>query len=160
MPAPSFRILPARAEPDLAAIAALFKAYAEALDRAEAHRDIAGELATLPGAYAPPPGELLLAVAEDGAALGCVALRPLAEPGCCEMKRFFVAPWARGLGLGRALIAEAVAVARRAGHREMRLDTLSDMVAAKALYAQAGFVPIARYHDSPFPDVTFLGLRL
>ena len=42
----------------------------------------------------------------------------------------------------------------------MRLDTLSDMAAAQALYAQAGFVPIPRYYESPFPDVSFLGLRL
>ena len=125
-----------------------------------AYQDFATELATLPGKYAPPAGELLLARDPMGTPLGCAALRPLGQDGCCELKRLYVVPEARGMGLGKALLDAVLETAARIGYREIRLDTLPDMTAALALYRQAGFAPIAPYYDTPLAGTWFLGLRL
>jgi GNAT superfamily N-acetyltransferase len=160
MPAAPFQIAPAHTAADLGAVARLFEAYAASLEVDLAYQDFATELATLPGKYAPPGGALLLARRNDGAPLGCIALRPMLPDGCCEMKRLFVSPEARGLGLGRALIAALIIEARRIGYREMRLDTLPSMAAAMALYEGLGFVDIAPYYDTPVAGTRFLAKSL
>lgn len=140
--------------------ARLFDAYAASLGVDLAYQDFATELATLPGKYAPPAGELLLARDPEGTPLGCAALRPLGQDGCCELKRLYVVPEARSMGLGKALLDAVLETAVRIGYREIRLDTLPDMSAALALYRQAGFVPIAPYYDTPLAGTRFLGRRL
>ncbi len=155
-----YTIAPVRAAADLADALALFTSYATSLGVDLAYQGFADELATLPGKYAPPGGELLLARAADGAPLGCVALRPLDPPGCCEMKRLYVAPRARGLGLGRALAVAIVDAAERIGYREIRLDTLPSMDEAIGLYRILGFAPIAPYYDTPVAGTLFLAKRL
>jgi GNAT superfamily N-acetyltransferase len=72
------------------------------------------ELASLPGKYAPPHGQLLLATV-DGAPAGCVALREI-DSACCEMKRMFVYMQFHGKGVGRAL-AEAINEVPTLGYR-------------------------------------------
>ncbi len=116
------------------------------------------ELAALPGAYAPPRGNLLLAMRDDEA-LGCVGVRPL-DAGRCEMKRLYVRPAGRGQGLGRQLAERAIAFARAAGYREMVLDTLPQMVEAQRLYAVLGFTECAAYYENPLPGVRYLRLKL
>jgi putative acetyltransferase len=103
------------------------------------------ELAGLPGLYSPPAGTLLIA----GEGLGCVAVRPCPEEGSCELKRLYVAPAARGTGLGRRLVREAVAFARSAGYRTMRLDTLPAMKEAIRLYEAEGFERRESYNATP-----------
>lgn len=155
-----FRIAPARTPADLAAVAELFAGYAASLPVDLGYQDFDGELAALPGKYAPPAGDLFLARDAAGAPLGCVGLRPLPDDGCCEMKRLFLLPAARGLGLGRALTQAVVAHARTLGYRQLRLDTLAGMTAAQALYGGMGFERIAPYY-APTPEGTvFLGLEL
>jgi GNAT superfamily N-acetyltransferase len=151
----TIRIAAAASETDVAAAAALFRAYAERLGVDLGYQGFATELRTLPGAYAPPAGALLLAWGETGAPLGCVALRPIRVAGVCEMKRLYVAPDARGLGVGRALLAAALAEALRLGYREMRLDTLPTMREAIAMYRRAGFIEIAPYYDTAPPGTLF-----
>jgi len=155
-----FHIRAARDEADLSAVADLFQAYAASLPVDLGYQDFASELAGLPGKYAPPAGELLLAVDRGGVPLGCAALRPIAADGCCEMKRLFLMPNARGLGLGGALVEAVRDAARRRGYREMRLDTLPGMESAIALYERAGFRRIAAYY-APTPEGTiFMSLTL
>ncbi len=155
-----FRIEPARTQADFAAARELFQAYSASLSIDLAYQDFAAELVSVPGEYAPPSGELLLARGADETAIGCVALRPLPDDGVCEMKRLYVAPAGRGMGLGKALMTAIIAEARRIGYREMRLDTLPSMTAALALYRQAGFEPIDAYYDTPIAGTVFLRLSL
>ncbi|MEZ5817173.1 MAG: GNAT family N-acetyltransferase [Hyphomicrobiaceae bacterium] len=157
---PSPGIARARSPADVAAVAVLFRAYAASLDVDLAYQDFEAELASLPGMYAPPRGALLLARDEAGAPLGCVALRPLQSPGSCEMKRLYVAPEGRGVGLGRRLAEAIVEDARRLGYREMRLDSLPTMSSAIALYRRLGFVETAPYYATPVAGTVFMALDL
>lgn len=160
MPAAQFQILPVRTPDDLAATIAMFRAYAASLGVDLAYQDFETELAAMPGKYAPPTGELLLARGGDSAPLGCVGLRSINPAGCCEMKRLYVSPNARGMGLGRALVEVVLDAATRLGFRELRLDTLPDMADAQALYARMGFVRIAPYYDTPIAGTVFMARAL
>jgi GNAT superfamily N-acetyltransferase len=139
-------------------VRALLREYAASLAFELDFQDFDRELAGLPGAYAPPRGALLVAHV-DGHVAGCVALRPLADD-ICELKRLFVRPQARGLGLGRRLATAVVSEARRLGYARMRLDTTPGMESAQALYAELGFVEIAAYTHNPVPGTRFLELEL
>jgi len=153
-------IQPVRAAGDLAAVVALFEAYVATLDVDLGYQDFSGELAGLSGKYAPPRGELLLARDATGQPLGCVGLRPIPPDGCCEMKRLYLTPAARGLGLGRAMTEAVIETARSLGYSELRLDTLPSMITALRLYDLLGFERIAPYY-APTPEGTvFMRLRL
>jgi len=157
---PPFTIQPVRSPDDLEAIKALFDAYAASLGINLSYQNFVEEMAAMPGKYAPPKGELLLARGLDGAALGCVGLRPLEDAGTCEMKRLYVTPEGRGLGLGKALAERVVDEARRIGYRRMLLDTLPSLTTAVGLYDRMGFARIAAYYDTPIPGTIFMALAL
>jgi ribosomal protein S18 acetylase RimI-like enzyme len=153
-------ILPAQVPADLPALSQLFRAYAASLPIDLGYQGFDGELAALPGKYAPPSGALLIARDASGEALGCVAMRPLETPGICEMKRLYGAPEGRGRGLGKALALAIIDAARAAGHSDMLLDTLPTMHDAQALYRALGFREIAPYYDTPIEGTVFMSLPL
>jgi GNAT superfamily N-acetyltransferase len=138
---------------------ALFLEYAESLGFSLCFQSFDEELKSLPGAYAPPSGRLLLAQYEQQAA-GCVALRKL-EANICEMKRLYVRPAYRGKGLGRILVERVIAEARTIGYERMRLDTIaSSMKEAVELYRRKGFKDIAPYRANPIAGALYLELLL
>jgi putative acetyltransferase len=136
----------------------LFERYAASLGFDLAFQDFAAELAGLPGAYVPPTGCLLLATV-DAAPAGCVALRALGG-GSCEMKRLYVLPDYRGLGLGRLLAMRVIEEARRMGYECMRLDTVPAMRDAQTLYERLGFRDIDPYRENPIPGTRYMELTL
>ena len=145
---------------DIPEVKRLFAEYAAALGIDLSFQDFAAELNSLPGKYASPEGQILIARDEAGVAVGCVAMRPLAEPGACEMKRLYVHPEARGCNLGRRLAEAIIECAKNAGYGTMRLDTLNSMNAARALYASLGFQLTDAYYDSPIAGTLYLALKL
>jgi putative acetyltransferase len=155
-----FRLAEVRRPQDIAEAAVLFREYADWLGIDLSFQGFEAELASLPGKYGPPSGELMLARAPTGEALGCVAMRALEGTAVCEMKRLYVRPAARGLGIGAALVRAIIGCAQELGYAEMRLDTLAGMQEAFALYKRFGFIEIAPYYHNPVPGTVYLGKRL
>jgi len=154
-------IRPATGEADYATVRRLFREYVDWLGVDLSFQNFEGELAGLPGAYAPPRGRLLIAGDgdDDQEGAGCVALRPLDEE-TCEMKRMYVRPAHRGTGLGRRLALTIMEEARAIGYRRMRLDTLERLTTAQKLYESLGFREIAQYGSHPVPGSKFYEVNL
>jgi putative acetyltransferase len=152
------RIRSALAAPEIDAARELFEEYAAALGIDLGYQGFEEELAGLPGFYAPPRGQLLVAWMGDEAA-GCVALRPLAAD-VCEMKRLYVRPAFRGSGIGKLLAEAIIEEARQIGYRAMRLDTVPKLAAATRLYESLGFVRRDAYYETPVGETIFMELGL
>jgi ribosomal protein S18 acetylase RimI-like enzyme len=155
---PTVRLRTVRSATELEQARTLFGEYGRSLGVDLGVEGFREEVRSLPDAYAPPRGELLLAFVET-TAVGCVAVRPLSRD-VGEMKRLFVRPGSRGLGIGRALVRRIAQTAREAGFRSLRLDTLPEMTSAAALYRSLGFEEIPAYRVSPFPGTRYFELDL
>jgi ribosomal protein S18 acetylase RimI-like enzyme len=143
---------------DLELIRILFREYADSLGVNLDYQGFDEELRDLPGPYAAPSGTLLLARSGSDV-VGCVGVRPI-DDRTAEMKRLYVRPSGRGLGVGRTLAEAAIRFATVTGYDLMRLDTLPMMERAQELYRSLGFMPIDAYRFSPVPGTVFLELVL
>lgn len=115
--------------------------------------------------------------AEEERAIGCIAIRPFfttpttAESSAllanstssstttCELKRLFLTPESRGLGVSKLLMEVAISHARKLGYKDMLLDTLRTMTPARKLYEGYGFEEIGSYYENP-EDAVFYRLVL
>lgn len=141
---------------------ALFQSYASALAIDLCFQGFQSELDSLPGDYEAPRGALLLAYVGQTPA-GCCALRPIDTSdyeNACEMKRLYVAPLFRGLGLGRKLAESMMDYARLATYKYLLLDTLDDMEAARGLYQDLGFEEVPPYYYNPIAGAHYLRVSL
>jgi carbonic anhydrase len=128
-------------------VRALFSEYHEWLGEAVCASRLVQEIANLPGPYSAPQGKLFLAHDGDGAAIGCIGLRPHSG-SACEVKRLYVRQPARGGGVGRALLARAIQAAREIGYAEALVTTLPDsMPLAASMYERAGFERVEPFLD-------------
>ena len=155
---PQIRLETATGPKAIGAVREIFQEYARSLAVDLCFQQFDQELAGLPGEYAPPRGALLLAWV-DGQVAGCCALRPLDSadyPNACEMKRLYVRPGYRSLGLGRQLAEATLDAARQAGYASVLLDTLDDMEAARSLYQDLGFEEIPPYYHNPIAGAHYL----
>ncbi len=151
-------IIEARTEEDYRRARRLIEAYAAELGMDLAFQGFSQELDALAGMYGPPRGAMLL-LREGRAWIGCAGLRPL-EDGIVEVKRMFIQPGHRGRGLGQLLMDAIIAAARRRGYRAIRLDTLTSLRPALALYRRSGFEEIPPYRFNPLTGAIFLELPL
>lgn len=158
MTARQIDIAQVRTKEDIDLVGELFREYAASIGVDLEYQGFRAELETLPGQYAPPSGDLLLAKV-NGEVAGCLALRSLTQ-STLEMKRLYVRPSGRGTGLGKRLVESAISIARRRGYKELRLDTLASMAAAQRLYSTLGFVEIPPYGESFLPGTRFYALSL
>lgn len=158
MPSPDVALFQADTPGHVEIIRALFREYAEAIGTNLEYQGFSAELAALPDPYVPPNGALLIAQVGDEVA-GCVGLRPIGD-GVGEMKRLYVRPAYRKFGLGQQLVQAVIDVAREAGHRELRLDTLASMTSAQALYRRLGFAEIPPYNTAHLPGTRFYSFDL
>lgn len=157
---PPFRISPARTSEEVEAVAELFAAYAAGLPNDLHYQDFSSELANLPGKYVPPEGELLVAWDDCNRPVGCVGMRPLDYSNRCEMKRLYVVPEARSLGLGKTLTEAIITVARSRGYSELVLDTLPTMETAANLYRRLGFRRVDAYYRPTPAGTLFMASNL
>jgi GNAT superfamily N-acetyltransferase len=162
MDTPAVRLITVDTADLITSTRSIFREYAASLDVDLNFQGFEAELATLPGEYAAPTGQLLLAMVDDDVA-GCGAFRPLADvdyPNACEMKRLYVRPAYRRFGLGRLMAQRLLDDARRAGYSYMLLDTLDDMESARELYATLGFEDVPPYYYNPIPGAHYLRAKL
>lgn len=157
---PPFQIIPARCERELDAVRDLFASYAASLPVDLDYQDFGSEVADLPGKYAPPEGELLVAWDAVDRPVACIGLRPLDNSGTCEMKRLYVVPEARSFGLGKTLTQAVLEAARERGYSALRLDTLATMVTAAGIYERMGFSRIGAYYGPTPPGTIFMEFDL
>ncbi len=152
------KIVHVKADNHLEQARLLFEEYAISLGIDLSFQSFEEELANLPDGYTPPDGCLLLAICESQTA-GCIALRKL-DDDTCEMKRLYVLPQFRKLGIGKFLAEAVIEEARKFGYRRMRLDTLPSMKHAQVLYKSLGFEEIAPYRFNPIEGTVFMELKL
>src|SRR5215831_8222364 len=100
-----------------------------------------------------PRGAFLVAMS-DGLPIGCVGLKGTGSE-IAEVKRLWVAPSARGLGVGRRLMDAAENAARNLSVKIVRLDTNSALAEALQFYRSTGWTEIDRFNDDPYPDLFF-----
>jgi len=136
-------------DPRSAAAQFCLRSYAEELDATFAGGfDEGVSRAVDPAGLTPPAGVLLIARLH-GEPIACGALRlPPGEPA--EIKRLWVAPAARGLGVARRVLSELEAHARGAGAGVVHLDTNRALRAATQLYRSSGYVEVAPFNDEPY----------
>ncbi len=117
--------------------------------QAPTFQGLEAELAALPGIFAPPAGRLLLAM-QDGQPAGCIALKSHnATTG--ELKRMYVRPTYRGLGIGWQLVKTLIEEARQSGYKRMVLDSHITMKKAHQIYYACGFKQVTPPDDFPEP---------
>jgi DNA-binding MarR family transcriptional regulator len=122
--------------------------FTELQERFETGFDPARSLLPSAGELRPPHG-LFLVARLHGETVGCAGLK--LPPGApAEVKRMWIAPHTRGLGLGRRFLAELEARAAEHGADVLRLDTNKALSAAIGLYHSYGFQEVAAFNDEPY----------
>jgi DNA-binding MarR family transcriptional regulator/GNAT superfamily N-acetyltransferase len=104
----------------------------------------------LPHEVRPPAGQFFV-VYLQGEAVGCGAVKHHSDSPA-EIKRMWIAPRVRGLGLGRHLLETLEACALGAGARVAHIETSAVLGEALSLYFASGWVEVPRFNDEPFAD--------
>jgi ribosomal protein S18 acetylase RimI-like enzyme len=152
------KLLEARLAKDFAAGRLLFEEYAASLRIDLSLESFDSELDQLPEMYGAPSGCLFLARLDEFF-IGCGGVRRLSER-VCEIKRLYVRPAGRGMGVGRALAMELVQKAAALGYSRIVLDSLVEMTSAQKLYHTLGFRDTPPYYDNPRSGFVYMALDI
>lgn len=129
--------------------------YITRLGRDLSFQNIEEELSNPAIKYAAPQGELLVALDDDEKVIGMVAYHKHSNDRC-EMKRLYVSLECRGMKIGERLVDEIMRHAKKAGFKEMVLDTIVPLQPAIHLYKKMGFEECEPYYDNPMDDVIYM----
>ncbi len=127
--------------------------FAELAERFETGFDLGTSISADPEELSPPRGAFLIARL-DGRPIGCGALKT-AAPGVASIKRMWVARSARGLGLGRRILAALESRAAELNFSRVRLETNRTLGEAQKLYRRNGYQEVAAFNDDPYADHWF-----
>jgi DNA-binding MarR family transcriptional regulator/N-acetylglutamate synthase-like GNAT family acetyltransferase len=142
-------------EPDSPSAMAAMTSYVAELDHRFPERfDVGTGFETAELDLMRAPAGAFVVATEDGAVIGCGGLRCL-DDGTDEIKRMWVDPTARGLGIGRRLLERLEAEAAARSHQTVVLDTHASLDEAISMYTRAGYERIERYNDNPFAQLFF-----
>jgi GNAT superfamily N-acetyltransferase len=119
--------------------------FAELSQRFESGFDAARSLAPTLDEFRPPRGTFLV-MRLDGRPVGCGGFKP-EKSGAAYIKRMWVSPNTRGLGLGRKLLQALEGRARALGYRMIRLETEKSLKEAQQLYRNSGYREVPRFND-------------
>lgn len=131
----------------------LSRYYEEIAERFDTGFDPKKSLAPTLDDFAPPPGTFIV-IRLDGTLVGCGGFKR-ETAGTAYIKRMWVSRDARGLGLGRRLLAELEDRARSLGYRKICLETEKSLKEAQQLYRSSGYVEVPRFNDEPYADHWF-----
>lgn len=101
----------------------------------------------------PPAGAFIVARLQ-GKPVGCGMLRRI-DDGTGEIKRMWISPQARGMGVASRILVRLEDTARELGWKRVRLDTNRALKEAQTMYRKAGYHEIGRYNDNPYADYWF-----
>jgi carbonic anhydrase len=152
------RLIVSRYDAAIPAIRGFFRDYAAWMGVNLSFQRFDEEMATLPGCYSAPTGRLLVGE-RDGRPAGCVGIRAISE-SMCEMKRMYVAPEDRGVGVGTALAVAAIRAAQEMGFHRLVLDAIPSMRMAVKLYREMGFTEAPACYPAPLEGAMYLSLDL
>jgi len=139
---------------DAEATAAMTAYFAELDVRFPGGFDASGALGPGASSMGAPDGAFVLARGGDGLVAGCGGVQRH-DSTTAEIKRMWIAPHARGAGLGKRLLAELERVCRGLGYTQVVLDTNATLTEAIAMYESVGYSSIARYNDNPYAQRWF-----
>ena len=132
---------------EYAEAAKLFTEYASWLNIDLGFQKFKEELTDLKSMYATPLGGIILC-RNNQEFIASVAIRKI-DTEIAELKRMYVKPTNQQSGIGKQLLEEALALAKRYGYKKIQLDTLSNMTPAINLYKKNGFYEIPAYYHNP-----------
>jgi putative acetyltransferase len=142
-----------KSEKNLIKTAEIFREYQVYLGVDLCFQSFESELLNLSTIYKKPFGTIILAKHETEI-VACIALKPI-ENGNCEMKRLYVKPKYRGLGIGKILVEKILKFAKKRKYHLMKLDTLVTLKEAIALYESFGFIATKPYVYNPLDEVLY-----
>ena len=106
---------------------------------------IDSDLEDIERSYFARGGKLFVLEQERGGIAGTYGLHPINEE-TCELRKMYLRATARGRGLGKRMLEDAISRAREMGYREITLETASPLIEAIGLYKRFGFVRYANPH--------------